>query len=116
MSISEKAKELEGVFEFDPQIQHHFSSGVYAKQMVLPKDFFVISHSHNFDHLSILASGKVIVRTDDSEQQFTAPACLTIKANVHHEITALEDSVWFCVHATDETDESKVDEVLISHD
>lgn len=115
MTLSEKVKEMEGVFEFDPKIQHHFSSGVYAKQMVLPKDYFVISHSHNFDHLSILASGSVIVRTDESEQQYDGPACLTIKANTHHEITALTDSVWFCVHATEETDESKVDEVLISH-
>jgi quercetin dioxygenase-like cupin family protein len=115
MTLAEKAKSLEGVFQFDPQIKHHFSSGVYAKQMVLPKDFFVISHKHNFDHLSILASGTVIVKTDDSEQEYTGPACLTIKANTHHEITALTDSVWFCVHATEETDESKVDEVLISH-
>jgi hypothetical protein len=28
-------------------------------------------------------------------------------------IEALEDAVWFCIHATDETDPEKVDKVLI---
>ena len=28
-------------------------------------------------------------------------------------IVALEDSVWFCVHATEETDKDKIDQVLV---
>jgi mannose-6-phosphate isomerase-like protein (cupin superfamily) len=42
-----------------------------------------------------------------------APACLTIAAGKHHGIKSLTDVVWYCVHATDCTDEDKVDEVLI---
>ena len=112
-SVSEQFKELQGTFEVDLETQHHFSSGVYAKQMMLPKGYFALSHAHNYDHLSILASGKVIVKTDESTEEFTAPACLTIKKNLNHSITALEDAHWFCVHATEETNPNKVDEVLI---
>jgi hypothetical protein len=32
---------------------------------------------------------------------------------MNHSIEALEDTVWFCIHATEETDPTKVDEVLI---
>ena len=53
------------------------------------------------------------VRTDDGEKSYSAPACIDIKSGLHHSIEALEDCVWFCIHATNETDESKVDEVLI---
>ena len=116
MTIAEQFKQEEGRFDADPGTIHHFSSGVYAKQMSLPAGYMAISHSHNYDHLSILGKGRVIVRTDDDAQEYVGPACLTIKANTHHQIEALEDSVWFCIHATDVTDAEEVDEVLICRD
>lgn len=97
----------------DLGIQHFFSSGVYAKQMHLPAGHFAVSHKHNYDHLSILAQGVAVVRCGAEETQYVAPACITIKAGEHHEIIAIEDTVWFCIHATDETDADKIDEVLI---
>jgi quercetin dioxygenase-like cupin family protein len=113
-TIEQAAKDNAGVFEVDLGIIHHFSSGVYAKQMTLPAGFTALSHSHNFDHMSILASGKVLVKTDDSDVvEYTAPTVVTIKAGVNHAIYAVEDSSWFCVHATEETDEEHIDEVLI---
>jgi mannose-6-phosphate isomerase-like protein (cupin superfamily) len=42
-----------------------------------------------------------------------APACLAIAAGKHHGIKSLTDVVWYCVHATDCTDEDEIDEVLI---
>jgi quercetin dioxygenase-like cupin family protein len=112
-TVKELAQVHKGQFAIDLGTQHHFSSGVYAKQMHLPKGYMAISHQHNYDHLSILASGKVIVKTDDGEQEYTAPVAITIAKHKNHAITALEDAVWFCIHATDETDTDKVDEVII---
>ena len=113
-TISELFKKCEGCFEVDPGTIHHFSSGLYAKQMHLPKGYFAVSHKHHYDHLSILAKGKAIVKTDlDEGTIYTAPACIEIKKDLNHSITALEDVVWFCIHATSETDVDKVDEVLI---
>ncbi len=99
--------------DIDLGVVHHFSAGVYAKQMHLPSGHYAVTHAHTYDHLSILASGRVLVTVDGVEQEYKAPACLCIQAGKHHNIVALEDSVWFCVHATDETDPDKVDEVLI---
>jgi quercetin dioxygenase-like cupin family protein len=112
-TIADLVKDCKGCFEVDLGIKHHFSSGLYAKQMYLPKDYFAVSHAHTYDHLSILAKGKVIVATDESKTTYIAPVCIEIKKGLHHSITALEDAVWFCIHATEETDVDKVDEVLI---
>jgi mannose-6-phosphate isomerase-like protein (cupin superfamily) len=112
-TVSEQFKLLKGTFDVDLGTQHHFSSGVYAKQMMLPKGYFALSHAHAYDHLSILASGEVFIKTDNKEEYYKAPACITIKKGVHHSITALQDAVWFCIHATDETSTNKIDEVLI---
>ena len=98
---------------FDLMTRHYFSGREIAKRMEIPAGHYAISHKHKYDHLSILAEGKALVICDGEEKIFTAPECITIKAGVNHEIHALEDVTWFCVHATSETDESKIDQVLI---
>lgn len=113
MQIEEYFKDNIGKFDADLGIMHHFSAGVYAKQMMIPEGYTALSHKHEFDHMSILASGKVLVKTDIADNVYTAPACINIAAGLNHAILAIEDSVWFCVHATDETDEENIDEVLI---
>lgn len=112
MSTAERFEQHKGRYDADLQVQHHFSAGVYAKEIHVPAGHTVGQHAHTFDHLSLLARGTVIVHTDEMTQTFQAPACITIKAGIHHEITALTDTVWYCIHATDVTDPDKVDESL----
>ena len=99
--------------ENDLGIVHYFSDGLYARQITLPKDHFAVTHAHEYDHFTILASGRVTVEIDGNFEEFAAPACINISAGNHHRFVAIEDAVWFCVHATDETDVDKLDEVLI---
>ena len=94
---------------------HHFSDGLYAKEIHIPEGSLVVQHKHTYSHLSVLAKGKVVVQVGEEEPIIvSAPACLDIKANIHHGIKALTDTVWFCVHATDEKDINKIDEVIVS--
>lgn len=116
MNLAALFQEKQGQFEVDLGTQHHFSDGLYAKQMMIPKGYAAGSHAHAYSHLSILAKGRVIVQTDDQRQEFIAPACIEIKAGIHHMIVAIEDSVWFCLHATEETDKDKIDQVLIERE
>ena len=97
-----------------PSTEHHFSDGLYAKELVIPKGMGILQHIHKYAHLSILAKGRVIVISDDGEQEYKAPACIEIKAGVHHKVISLEDAIWFCIHATEDTDADMVDEVLIA--
>ncbi len=102
-----------GAIDIDLQIQHHFSDGVYARQMKLPAGHFAVTHAHTYDHLSILASGEVTVEIDNVKVIYKAPAVITILAGCNHRIEARQDAVWFCIHATDEKDPVRLDEVLI---
>lgn len=96
--------------------QHHFSDGLYAKQMHIPAGYVAGSHKHAYSHLSILAEGNVIVEVDGAATEFFAPACIEIKAGLEHRIFAKTDTVWFCVHATDAACADEVDAVLIQKD
>jgi hypothetical protein len=60
-----------------------------------------------------LAKGKVAVLRGDEIDIVDAPACIEIKEGLTHGVKAITDCVWYCIHATDEKDPSKVDEVLI---
>lgn len=99
--------------DIDLGVVHHFSAGLYAKQMQIPAGHFAVTHAHAYDHLSILAKGHATVEVDGEVTEYQAPACICIAAGKHHQVIALTDIVWFCIHATDETDPDKVDEVLI---
>ncbi len=94
-------------------IEHHFSDGVYAKEMRIPAKHYVKKHVHDYSHLSVLASGTVVLKMNRKARLLNAPACITIPAGVEHVIDAVTDAVWYCIHATDETDPAKVDQVLI---
>ena len=114
MQIVEKGPRItENVHEFLGQV-HHFSDGLYAKQVQIPANHVVGQHSHKYSHLSVLAQGTVLVFVDDQQKKYTAPACIEIAAGKQHRVFAVTDAVWFCIHATAETDVEKIDEVLVS--
>jgi quercetin dioxygenase-like cupin family protein len=94
-------------------ITHHFSDGLYAKEMAFNAGEAILKHTHNYSHLSILAKGKVAVLRGNEIDIVDAPACIEIKEGLTHGVKAITDCVWYCIHATDEKDSSKVDEVLI---
>ena len=94
-------------------ILHHFSDGLYAKESRFSEGTAILKHTHSFSHLSILAKGKVAVMIGEEIEVIEAPACIEIKAGITHGVKAITDCVWFCIHATDEKDPSKVDEILI---
>lgn len=94
-------------------IHHHFSAGVYAKETRIPAGYILVQHAHKHDHLSILASGSVEMVVDGVKSVVHAPACINIAASKQHGVKSLTDVVWYCVHATDCTDENAVDEILI---
>jgi quercetin dioxygenase-like cupin family protein len=100
----------------DLNIKHHFSSGVYIKQMRLPKAHYAETHEHKYDHFGLLGSGSASVEIDGAKHTYEGPCVIEIKAGAKHKITALTDITWFCIHATNETDIKKIDQVLIKED
>ena len=98
----------------DFQVEHFFSDGVYSRKMTIPKGVKVPTHKHKFNHMSIVASGKVQVIVDGETKEYTAPTQIEIKKDQVHTVIALEETVWFCIHATDVTDADCIDHELIS--
>lgn len=85
----------------EPLIKIGSVSNIYVRQMhFLNAGDIEYGHTHNFDHLSLLASGKVMSIVDGKESIFQAPMMIFIKKDLQHEFVALEDNtVLYCVHA-----------------
>lgn len=67
-------------------------------------------HAHVFDHITLLATGKVLMKHDKGEQEFTAPHLIVTPKGITHQFTALEPgTVFCCIHAI--RDGSTVDDV-----
>lgn len=100
-------------------ISHHFSTpnsegwGTYAKEYRLKAGEEAVTHRHRFNHLSILAQGEVVVTAGKVAYPLRGPAAIEIVAGVEHSIRAVTTAVWYCIHATKETDAEKIDHELI---
>lgn len=91
-----------------PKISLGCVANLFSRQMTFEKaGDMEQGHAHNFDHLTLLAHGKLRVRIHENVTDFEAPAMIYIKADIEHELTALEDgTVAYCIHALREKDGS----------
>lgn len=68
-------------------------------------------HTHQFDHLTLLAKGKLRVTVDGQVSEFTAPHMIYIRKDKVHELVALaDDTVAYCIHAL--RDGNGVDDII----
>jgi len=73
-------------------------------------------HSHNFDHMTLLAHGSVEVDVEGNKTTFSAPHMIYIAKGKRHFLTALQDgTIAYCVHAlrTGEREEDILDPAMI---
>lgn len=57
-------------------------------------------HSHVFDHITLLATGSVLMKHDKGQQEFKAPHLIVTPKGIKHQFTALEpNTIFCCVHA-----------------
>ena len=71
-------------------------------------------HTHQFDHLTLLAKGSLKVTINGISTTFVAPHMIFIRKDKMHELTALEDNtVAYCIHAITDNSGDIVDETMI---
>ena len=68
-------------------------------------------HKHNFDHVTLLAVGSVLVEVEGHDpKEFHAPTFITIDKDHRHKFTALTDGVvYYCVFALRDLDGNVTD-------
>lgn len=106
MSVAVDTLEVEMLKQEQEQcpVYHHFSPGLYIREVNLPAGIVAIGHRQRKKHLNIFLKGKVsIINDDGSVSDIEAPMLFTGKPGrkcgyIH------EDTVWLNIYPTDERD------------
>lgn len=63
-------------------------------------------HAHVFDHITLLATGSVLMKHDNGQQEFKAPHLIVTPKGIKHEFISLEPNTLFCcIHAIRDGDD-----------
>ena len=87
------------------------ADGIFAKSTTFPSAGMVApQHAHEYDHLSIIASGAVEVEKDGvSLGYFEAPAVIHIEARAKHLFRIVHfDTTVICVHNSDRAEAGEI--------
>lgn len=110
-------KQLTDVIAAMPQVDisvtHHFSEGVYAREIFIPKNTILVGKIHKHKHLNMLSQGRCRLVTTARKMDIMAPYTFESLKGEQKVIYALEDSTWTTVHATKEKDLVKIEEDCI---
>jgi hypothetical protein len=116
-TMREKVLRLEAVLSQYPQLPeqltHHFSGGIYARELFIPKDAVIVGKIHRFAHLNFLMKGDISVLTEHGVKRLKAPAVIASAPGIKRAGYAHEDTVWITVHATAETDVNKIEDQVV---
>lgn len=103
----------------DIQIFHHFSPGIYRREMRAPAASIITGMRHRTRHLNIVERGSltVINEQDGLRHLIKAPAIFYSEPGTRRAAIVYDDLVWITVHETEETDIAKLEAVLVEpHD
>lgn len=95
-------------------IKHHFAAGIYVKETFIPAGISLMQHVHSYAHLSVLVSGKAIVKINGKQKVYEGYHILNVESGKKHKVLAISDVVWLCIHATNDKNPDTVDISLMS--
>lgn len=97
----------------DVPVTRRHCAGVYIQEITLPAGSYALGNAHRHDCINNVLTGSVSVVIDGELKRITAPSTFIGKAGDRKIGYIHEDSTWQTLHATDETDPEKLDELLI---
>lgn len=121
-SSRHKAKALEdaiineGIQTIDIPIRHYFAHNLYAREMFLAEGTVLVGKIHKYSQINILSQGTVSVLTEKGLELLSAPHTFVGPPGAKRVFCALTDVTWTVIHATDETDVDKIEEIFIAPD
>ncbi len=111
---------LQAVMAQMPQLEletnHHFSKGLYCRELLIPKDCTLVGKVHKHEHMCMLIKGEMTIISGQGRQVIKAPAIFVSHPGVKRAGYAHEDSVFVTVHNTDLKDLAQIEAELVEPD
>lgn len=98
------------------EVKHHFSKGLYARELFIPKGIVLTGKIHKYANLNIMSKGDLTVLTEDGMVRIQAPFTVVSPPGTKRIAYAHEDTIWTSIHATEETDVAKIEAEVVAQD
>lgn len=95
-------------------VRHHFSDGVYAREIRIPAGTLLTGKIHKRANLNILSAGEMSVLTERGVERVRAPFTVVSPAGTKRIAYAHTEVVWTTIHGTQETDIEKIEAEFIA--
>lgn len=115
-SIKNLVSYMEKLPQLDAPVKHHFSKGVYAREIFMPKGMLIVGKIHKTRHLNIISQGRCTVKTTARKLTIQAPFTFESIEGEQKVVYMHEDVVWTTIHLTNETDLAKIEEECIANE
>jgi len=116
--LRSKTFEAEAIMKAMPQIElevkHHFSKGVYARELIIPAGVTLVGEIHKFENLNILSQGSMLVTTERGVERVDAPFTVVSPAGTKRIAHTLTECIWTTIHGTDEKDPELIKNYFIA--
>lgn len=114
--IAQLEEKLLTLLPVNIEITHHFSKDVYAREMFMPKGTLLVGKIHKFKNLNIMSQGDVAILSIDGVMRVRAPYTFVASPGAKRVFYAHEDTVWTCIHGTEDKDLEKIEDMFIAKD
>jgi hypothetical protein len=110
---------LRSLPQTDCPLKHTFAPGMYAREILLPADTFIVGKIHKHAHLNIVTRGRCTVVTEFGRREIDAssgPVTFTSDAGAKRALYVHEETVWTTIHAVQSTDLAEIERDIIAPD
>lgn len=94
-------------------LNHHFSGGVYIREITMPAGSSIVGKIHKTEHFNIITSGECKVFTADEGWKVRKSGDIfSSKSGVQKALKCTTDVTWLTVHIASEDDIGKIESDL----
>jgi hypothetical protein len=112
--IGKLAESMMHMPQLDAPVKHHFSAGVYAREIHMAKGMLIVGKIHKTRHLNIISQGGCTVVTPTRRLDIRAPFTFESFEGEQKVVFMHSDVVWTTIHLTDKTDLAEIEEECIA--
>ncbi len=115
-SVERLQSELAQMPQYQPETRHHFHGGMYCREVWRDAGVLVVGKVHRKEHFYFIASGTVLITTDEGPQRLEAPALLLSKPGTKRAVYSETPALCLTFHRTDATTVEAAEAELVEDD